>query len=849
MVTARDFTKVLAVVALLSTPVAGQNCTPDWLPGYGVPGVEDCGVLGLVSWDMDGAGPLPSSLIVGGCFGTVGGQPIRSLVLWDGAEWSPITETIDGDVNAMTLWDPDGEGPLPVNLVVVGTFIKINGITMNRVARWDGQKTWSPLGVGFNDKMLSVCVWDPDGPGPSASLLVAGGSALFSGTASVTRIARWDGVAWQPLAAGMDAEVHSLTTWDPDGPGPISDVLVAGGNFHSPGGVTAHYIAAWNGAVWSPLGTGMGPNLSGGSTVYIVSTWDPDGGGPAPRALCAGGNFTTAGGNAAQHIASWDGVSWQPIGSGFDDVVGVIHEWDADGPGPAPSTLIAGGAFLAAGVHPARRIAQWDGAEWTEVAPGVSAAVLALCTWDPDGIGSAPGLLVVGGSFEQLILGARLNRIASWDGATWAPLGLGINRQVWELAPFDTDGPGPNPEMLAAIGQLDAAGGLILRHLGVWDGENWSAAGSPNLANNNWIHAAIGWMAPNATGELVIGGDFSTFAGADANRVARWNGASWDVMGAGVNNSVSCFAVWDADGSGSTPPHVIAGGHFTTAGGVGANRVARWDGSAWHPLGGGVGGEARTMTTWDADGAGPGSDLLIVGGVFASASGVTVNRVASWNGSQWSALGLGVQGQSVDALAAFDPDGGGPAPPELIAGGTFFIAGGLPASRIARWDGSTWSTLGSGMSSSGQIAVRALRVFDSGSGPSVFAGGVFSGAGGVPVNGIARWDGTQWHPLGLGIDAGYVDTLAVFKSMLVVGGSFLRAGGAPSAYFALWGCPSPPLPCYPDCNGNGGLSVADFGCFQNKFVIGDPYADCTGSGGLTIADFACFQTKFVAGCP
>ncbi len=55
--------------------------------------------------------------------------------------------------------------------------------------------------------------------------------------------------------------------------------------------------------------------------------------------------------------------------------------------------------------------------------------------------------------------------------------------------------------------------------------------------------------------------------------------------------------------------------------------------------------------------------------------------------------------------------------------------------------------------------------------------------------------------------------------------------------------------CYADCNGVGGLTIADFGCFQTRFVAGDPYADCNGVGGLTVADFGCFQTKFVAGCP
>ncbi len=55
--------------------------------------------------------------------------------------------------------------------------------------------------------------------------------------------------------------------------------------------------------------------------------------------------------------------------------------------------------------------------------------------------------------------------------------------------------------------------------------------------------------------------------------------------------------------------------------------------------------------------------------------------------------------------------------------------------------------------------------------------------------------------------------------------------------------------CYPDCDGANGLTVADFGCFQTKFVAGEPYADCNGDSSMTVVDFGCFQTAFVAGCP
>jgi hypothetical protein len=55
--------------------------------------------------------------------------------------------------------------------------------------------------------------------------------------------------------------------------------------------------------------------------------------------------------------------------------------------------------------------------------------------------------------------------------------------------------------------------------------------------------------------------------------------------------------------------------------------------------------------------------------------------------------------------------------------------------------------------------------------------------------------------------------------------------------------------CYPDCDGDEVLTLADFGCFQTKFALGDLYADCNGDLVLNLADFGCFQTQFALGCP
>jgi probable HAF family extracellular repeat protein len=55
--------------------------------------------------------------------------------------------------------------------------------------------------------------------------------------------------------------------------------------------------------------------------------------------------------------------------------------------------------------------------------------------------------------------------------------------------------------------------------------------------------------------------------------------------------------------------------------------------------------------------------------------------------------------------------------------------------------------------------------------------------------------------------------------------------------------------CYADCNADGTLNLADFGCFQTRFALGNAEADCNGDGSLNLSDFGCFQTTFALGCP
>jgi len=155
--------------------------------------------------------------------------------------------------------------------------------------------------------------------------------------------------------------------------------------------------------------------------------------------------------------------------------------------------------------------------------------------------------------------------------------------------------------------------------------------------------------------------------------------------------------------------------------------------------------------------------------------------VARWDGAQWQPVGAGVTDPSgspvVYALALLGDD--------LYMAGGFFYAGGLLVNGIARWDGSPWHPLESGL---GTIAAQALTV----SGRNLYVGGGFETAGGVVVNKIALWGchpiactTTGWSALGTGMNDN-VFALAASEGRVYAGGNFTTAGGTPSERFGIW---------------------------------------------------------------
>ena len=281
--------------------------------------------------------------------------------------------------------------------------------------------------------------------------------------------------------------------------------------------------------------------------------------------------------------------------------------------------------------------------------PGTSNTILATTTWDPDGVGPAPALLIAGGGF--VAAGTTLaNYIAACDPATgiWSPLGTGMNGWVHSLTTL------PNGDLVAG-GAFTTAGGASANRIARWDGAAWSALGA---GVNNQVNALT--MLPN--GDLIAGGSFTTAGGVAASRIARWDGAAWSALGTGMGNVVSAL---------TTMPNgdLIAGGTFLNAGGAPANRIARWDGAAWSPLGGGMNNIVYAVVGL------PNGDV-VAGGAFTTAASVPANRIARWNGAAWSALGAGMNNR-VRTLATLPNS-------DVVAGGEFVTVDGAVSAYVAR---------------------------------------------------------------------------------------------------------------------------------------------------------------------
>lgn len=235
--------------------------------------------------------------------------------------------------------------------------------------------------------------------------------------------------------------------------------------------------------------------------------------------------------------------------------------------------------------------------------------------------------------------------------------------------------------------------------------------------------------------KLYVGGRFQTIGTTNYKYIASFNDTTWSSVGDGLtgggsaSTGIYCMTEYMGD--------LIVGGVFSKMGNTLANNIARWDGTNWHALGNGVDGMVSSFCVDSVN------NILYVGGGIFTADTISVRYVAGWNGTNWFAPGQGITGGAL-AMTMFKN--------ELYIGGQYYIPPDT--------------------TNNDSLFYPAKQLYDT-------------------LHSLARWDGNEWIPV-YGPN-GTVNALAVYNGNLFVGGNFSSINDDTSLkYLACYGdsCPN-----------------------------------------------------------
>jgi hypothetical protein len=594
-------------------------------------------VNAITSYDGD--------LVVAGAFAHAASVPnTTNIVRLSNGAWVSIgsISPVDNPL-CMTTYDEDGPGPVPASLVVGGWLNSVGiglpgsptGVEVKGIARWNGS-SWSAFGDGlFEVNALKVV-----GPVSSPTLYAASSGEDFAGDRDILWV--WNGDGWSRSPGGpfraltgsgdplgeVGGAVLTLCTVDFDGSGPQAESLVAaGGSFDAVGSTPAINIAKFDGSSWGPINTGKALWISSASArnvgqIMNFIAGDEDGVGPIAPAIYAYGNFVTAGSTVTSGgFAKLNGTAWEALGSGpgFPTRAAVFHD---DGSGTKLYACSVDGS-----------IARWEAGAWTQLTSSSVGGVGTLKS-----AASFHGSIYIGGNFTNDDgTGDFLVGVCRWDGTT-----------LIQVASADVPG-AVNPynfiePMIAYNGALYAGGqfkslasGSTVTGIARWDGTSWQMAATTNNAPKTFvIHQGV----------LYVGGQFATLSagdgysgGATSKGIAKLSGTVWSNVGTGMTGSFPAAypEVWAMTvGDDGTGPAIFLGGKFLTANGVADTRsVAKYTPATntFSPLGSGITSESQVLAA--TPNGGPTSiaslgNLVLFGGTFNHAGSTASFGTAAW---------------------------------------------------------------------------------------------------------------------------------------------------------------------------------------------------------------------------
>jgi hypothetical protein len=560
-------------------------------------------VFASISWDPDGDGPEPAWLVIGGRFDSMNGVAAENLAAWDGERWRSFGADMNGttQVNALCIHQgrlyaggsftsisgefvgglieltPDGwrlpggvRGPVYTGSISVirsmlsdGDSLFIGGMQLRTedgsfpglVVRWDGETYW---GTGLSVGLLSE-------PGVhslgfhNGELYAAG---QFEGTfgSPIKNIARFDGTSWHAVGSGMDRALYATASFD--------------GAIH----ITGHRLVdggpsvwRWDGVAWVGVGDAVNTN-----PVRAMIVRDGE--------LIIGAQTSSTEHQDRYGVSRLADAAWVPIEhAAFSLPLGstnfTLSEHEGD--------LIAGGdRQRAGGARFAGSLARWDGEDWTTVDHSLGASVYAMLADGED--------LLVGGAFVAAggVKSKGIARVtAEGVESLETPIRFvsGSQERVAHLAWWG--------DRVVATGSLVADGsasmGIVIREP---DGAWWAPEHS-----YEWLDAR---KSVGIADELYVAASLEIPPETSRLSLLLWRDGAWEEI-ASASDAFVLSDICEHEGE------VVAGGLFSSIGGVSAASIAAYDGAESRPLGEGLTGLIESVTSHRGTIVAAGRDLVI----------------------------------------------------------------------------------------------------------------------------------------------------------------------------------------------------------------------------------------------
>ncbi len=626
-------------------------------------------------------------------------------------------------------------------------------------------------------------------------------------------IAKWDGTQWLPVIDEFDGNAfYQVSVYNGE--------LIVSGSFNSINGVAASNIAAWDGSHWRAITTNSNLNVkamaefkgdfyiagdfSAYDSTYIpkLIKWDgvtwkvidiennPSNLLTFTSSLEVYNNELYVAGDGI--IKSSDGITWSGLASGLDNngESFVIYDMVIN-----DSMLVVSGSFANAGGVLSKNIAEWDGNNWLPLENDFTSIVTNMCSINDklyvrsidgfyeydNGIWSnvpEPGdVLALYTMFEynsELVVGGIIvgfDCLLKWDGTSWSTFdsydGNGCNAGLSDMIEYDNK--------LVCLGDIDKVGNLPVNRIAAWNGSSWES-----LNNSFGTFPTVGTIFNN---NLVIGSIFQTYYNEQFSNTTlmQYDGTNWYMVGdKPVYGRVRDMIEYNG-------MLVVVGNTFTIDGVSRKGIFAVDSDNSIISLGSGSLGE-NYSETYNAGvySLAVYNGKLYAGGSFTFMDSIRIPRLAVYDGIEWKP----VEGSTTNIIGSVSKM-------EVYNDNLIVYSYGT----LHRFDGSNWYDLDVGDLDGSINVIKAT--------PDVLlVGGDFNQIGGVYTNGVALWNGSCWGRLGDGVD-NYVFAAAQYDGDYYFGGSFNLAGETVSNSIAKYSGIVTPCDCCRGIRGNYNNDIND----------------------------------------